>query len=58
MKSINIFILTIFTLVIAGCNSQNNKITKQDCIDENKKYKIEKQLNYRTGKYEDRVICI
>lgn len=58
MKSINILILTIFTLLITGCNSQNNKLTKQDCLKENKKYKIEKQLNYRTGKYEDRVVCI
>ena len=58
MKSINILILTIFILVMAGCNSQNNKLTKQDCLNENKNYKIEKQLNYRTGKYENRVICI
>lgn len=58
MKVINFLTAIIFLLVITGCHNQNTKISKQDCINKNKKYKIEKQLNYRTGKYVERVVCL
>lgn len=46
-----LFILFSFT-------SCKDEVTKEDCLKENKLYKIEKVLNYRTGEKELKVICI
>ncbi len=51
-----LLILLFYSLFFISCTS--NKTTIEDCKKLNKKYKIEKVLNYRTGEKVNKVICI
>ena len=51
-----LLILLFYSLLFISCTS--NETTIEDCIKENKKYKIENVLNYRTGERVDKVFCI
>ena len=53
MKSL---ILLFYCVFFISCSPKETTI--DDCIRENKKYKIENVLNYRTGEKVDKVICI
>ena len=51
-----LLILLFCCVFFISCGPKENTI--DDCIKENKKYKIEKVLNYRTGKKVEKVFCI
>ncbi|PHO08917.1 MULTISPECIES: hypothetical protein [Malaciobacter] len=51
-----LFLMSLFIFV--GCSQDISKFKKDDCIKKGYGYKKEKVLNYRTGKYELRTICI
>ncbi len=45
-------------VLFSGCFDSNSiEESKQLCLKENKKFYVAEILNYRTGKYEPRVIC-
>lgn len=45
-------------VLFSGCfDSDSIEESKQLCLKENKKFYVAEILNYRTGKYEPRVIC-
>lgn len=50
-------IVVAVVLFYAGC-SDNSKVSKKECLEQGLIYKVQKQLNFRTGKYETRSICI
>ncbi len=56
MKLIISVVILIFSLF--GCKDDSKTITKNTCLKKGQSYKIEKNLNLRTGKYEKNVICI
>lgn len=53
------FFLIIFLInfMLVGC-FEDKIITKEDCKKLGKTYKIEKVLNLRNGKYEDKSSCL
>ncbi|MDD2894375.1 MAG: hypothetical protein PHG81_00030 [Aliarcobacter sp.] len=54
-KCLQIFCIAI---LFSGCfNSDPLEESKQQCKNDNKKFYIAETLNYRTGKYEAKVIC-
>lgn len=47
----------IFTSILfIGCTEKS--VTKADCLKKGLAFKSEKSLNYRTGKYQNKSICI
>ena len=56
MKTITL--ASLFILVLAGCTQDINSLNKEECIKRGYKHAIEKKLNYRTGKYEMKIICL
>ena len=54
MKTLLVLIFII--IFLNGCTK--NETTIDDCIKENKRYKIENVLNFRTGEKNKKVICI
>ena len=51
-----LLILLFSCLFFISCTQKETSI--EDCLKENKKYKIEKVLNYRTGEKLNKVLCI
>ncbi len=52
-------ILTIILLtILTGCSQDISKLSKDECIKQGHSYKKVKSLNYRTGKYVIKDICI
>lgn len=52
----NIILLLATVVLFTSCSK--DEVTIEDCLKQNKKYKIEKVLNYRTGETVEKVICI
>ncbi|AXX94894.1 hypothetical protein [Arcobacter ellisii] len=46
-----------FIFLFSACDSKSLENAKAMCIKDNKNFYITKALNYRTGKYEPRVVC-
>lgn len=59
MKYIIKFFLILFLLLFfwSCSNISREEKQKQDCLSKNKAYAYEKALNYRTGKYEVKIVC-
>ena len=56
MKNLIILILSI--LFFSGCfNNDISSLSRNDCIKQGFKYKINKRLNFRSGSYEVESIC-
>ena len=51
-------IIFISIIMLFFCNCSNNNIKKEDCIKKGMKLKNKTILNYRTGKYENRLVCV
>lgn len=52
-------ILTIILLtLLTGCSQDISKVSKDECLKQGHSYKKVKSLNYRTGKYTIKDICI
>ena len=51
-------LLLFFMLLFTGCNPNSQISNKEECQKLGYKYATEKKLNYRTGKYELRIICL
>jgi hypothetical protein len=49
---------TLFILFFAGCTQDSKKLDKEECKKLGYKYATENRLNYRTGKYELKFICL
>ncbi|AXH09708.1 hypothetical protein CP960_09635 [Malaciobacter halophilus] len=52
-----VFLILTSIFIFLGCSQDISKLAKNDCIKKGYKFKQEKALNYRTGKYEIRTIC-
>ena len=48
----------IFASILLFCGCNNDNISKKDCIKKGMKFKNKTILNYRTGKYENRFVCV
>jgi|GEM_PF-1355427 len=59
MKKLFSSLLIPFVLMFlfSGCFN-TMKSQKNQCIEQGLKYKQEKRLNYRTGEYEIKLVCI
>lgn len=53
MKSLILVLPIIFLL-----SSCKDEVTKEDCLKDGKKYRVEKFLNLRTGERESRIVCV
>lgn len=49
---------SFFILILSGCTDDISSLSKEECIKQGHSYSHEKRLNYRTGKYEMKFICI
>ena len=49
---------SLFILLFTGCIQDSRQLTKEECERGRYKYKKKKKLNYRTGKYELKFICL
>lgn len=47
-----------FYFTFTGCIQDSRQLTKEECERGGYKYATEKKLNYRTGKYELKFICL
>lgn len=56
MKTLTL--VSILLLVFTGCTQEIRPIGKEECKKLGYKHAMEKRLNYRTGKYEMRFICL
>ncbi len=56
MKSL-IAILSL-TFIFSGCSNDISKLSKKECMKEGYIFKVQKKLNYRTGEYETRSLCL
>ncbi len=50
-----ITILVAVATIFMGCTGDS--ITKEECVNQGKKYKVTEVLNLRTGKYEEKAVC-
>ncbi len=51
--------ISLITIIFfSGCSNDTSTISQKDCIQEGKVLKIKRKLNYRTGEYENKAICI
>ncbi|WP_428024793.1 hypothetical protein [Arcobacter sp.] len=48
--------LLFYSIFFISCTS--NETTVEDCVKEDKKYKIESVLNYRKGEMVKKIICV
>lgn len=53
-----IILASLFILFFLGCSQDSKQLTKEKCIKLGYKHATEKKLNYRTGKYELKFICL
>ncbi|AXH15013.1 hypothetical protein [Malaciobacter mytili] len=52
-------ILSLILLgILTGCSQDISKLSKDECLKQGHSYKKIKSLNYRTGKYVIKDICI
>ena len=56
MRIITLASLSI--LLFTGCIQDSKQLDKEECIKLGYKHAVEKKLNYRTGKYELKFICL
>lgn len=49
-------LLLAIPFLFIGCTQ--NTVTKEDCLKEGKVLKSTKKLNYRTGDYEYKYVCV
>ncbi len=50
--------IPLFALILySGC-AESVESQKQQCVEKGLSYKTEKRLNFRTGEYEMKLICI
>ena len=49
---------SLFILLFTGCIQDSRQLTKEESERGGYKYATEKKLNYRTGKYELKFICL
>lgn len=49
---------SLFILLFTGCIQDSRQLTKEECERGGYKYATEKKLNYRTGKYELKSVCL
>ncbi len=53
-----IILASLFIVFFTGCIQDSRQLTKEECERGGYKYATEKKLNYRTGKYELKFICL
>ena len=53
-----IILASLFILFFTGCSQDSKQLTKEECKKNGYKYATEKKLNYRTGEYELKFICL
>ena len=53
-----IILASLFILFFTGCLQDSIQLDKEECTKLGYKYATEKKLNYRTGKYELKFICL
>lgn len=51
-------LLSLIILVLTGCLKDTESLSKEECIKKGFMFTSEKRLNYRTGKYEMKFICL
>ncbi len=56
MKTLTL--ISFVVLIFTGCVREIKPLSKEECISLGYKYTMEKRLNYRTGKYEMKFICL
>lgn len=56
MKTLAFLFGIVFLFV--GCSNDISKLSKKECLKEGHKFKAQKKLNFRTGKYELKTICL
>lgn len=49
---------SLFILLFTGCIQDSRQLSKEECEKGGYKHATEKRLNYRTGKYELKFICL
>jgi hypothetical protein len=49
---------SLFILLFTGCIQDSKQLSKEECEKGGYQHATEKKLNYRTGKYELRFICL
>ena len=56
MKTITVSLF--FVLLFTGCIKDSKELSKEECKKSGYKHAVEKKLNYRSGKYELKFICL
>lgn len=54
----NVIFLSFIALIFSGCSNDIKSLSKEECTNLGYKFKVEKRLNYRTGKHEQSTICL
>lgn len=53
-----IILASLFILFFTGCIQDSKQLDKEQCEKRGYKHATENRLNYRTGKYELKFICL
>ncbi len=54
---INLIVPLLVLILYSGC-AESVESQKQQCVEKGLSYKTEKRLNFRTGEYEMKLICV
>ncbi|XPV70296.1 MAG: hypothetical protein ACNI25_06895 [Halarcobacter sp.] len=58
MKKIIYIFLSFFIVILFSACAESMESQKEQCIKNGDDFKIEKRLNFRTGEYEIKLICV